>query len=140
MATFVFFDEWKATQADAAVVSTDVFKAYLSNDAPVVGTDTVKANVAEITAAGGYAEKTLTTAWAETGAGAGIWRLSMGADQTWTASGAAFDAFQYVVVYDSTVAGSPLVGYWNYGSALTLNDGDSFTLDVDANFSVYTLT
>ncbi len=140
MATFTFFDEWKRYQATVANVDTDTFKLFLTNSAVNAGTNTVKADLSPISGAGGYAEKTLTTAWAETGAGTGVWRLSMGADQTWTASGAAFDAFQYVVVYDSTVAGSPLVGYWNYGSALTLNDGDSFTLDVDANFSVYTLT
>jgi len=140
MATFTFFHEWKNTQAVAANLSTDVFKAYLTADAPVIDTHTVKADLAEISAAGGYAEKTLTTTWAETGAGTGVWRLSIGADQTWTASGAAFDAFRYVVVYDDTVAADPLVGYWDYGSLLTLNDADSMTLDVDANFSAYTLT
>ena len=34
----------------------------------------------------------------------------------------------------------PLVGYWDYGSGLSLLAGDSLTLDVDANFSMYTLT
>lgn len=140
MATFTFFHEWKNTQAGAANLGTDVFKAYLTAAAPAVDTHTVKADLAEISAAGAYAEKTLTTTWAETGAGTGVWRLSIGADQTWTASGGAFDAFRYVVVYDDTVAADPLVGYWDYGSLLTLNDADSLTLDVDANFSAYTLT
>lgn len=142
MATFTFFDEWKRYQASVANVETDTFKLMLTNTAPVVGTHTVKGDLTEISATGGYAAKTLTTTWAETGAGTAVWRFSMGADQTWTASGASFDAFRYVVMYDDTVASpvKPLVGYWDYGSALTLNSGDSLTVDVDANFSVYTLT
>jgi len=142
MATFIFFDEWKRYQATTAQLETDAFKLMLTNTAPVVATHTVKADLTEITAAGGYASKSLTTAWQETGAGSSIWRFSMGADQTWTASGAAFDTFRYVVVYDDTVVtpSKPLVGYWDYGSALNLADGDSLTVDVDANFSVYTLT
>jgi hypothetical protein len=142
MATFTFYDEWKNLQAAGVNVSTDVFKIMLTSDAPIVGTDSVKADATEISATGGYAAKTPTMTWAETGAGTSIWRLSIGADQTWTAAGAAFDVFRYVVLYDDTVASpvKPLVGYWDYGSNLTLNDGDSLTLNVDANFSVYTLT
>lgn len=142
MATFTFFDEWKRYQGSVANVETDTFKLLLTNTAPIVGTHTVKADLTPISGAGGYAEKTLTTTWAETGAGTGVWRFSIGADQTWTAAGAAFDAFQYVVMYDDTVAApaDPLVGYWDYGSALTLNDTDSLTLNVDADFAAYTLT
>lgn len=140
MATFTFFHEWKTYQATSANVSSDVFKMYLSNDAPVVGTDTIKTDVTEIGATGGYALKTLTTTWAETGSGTGIWRLANNQDETWTASGAAFDLFRYIVVYDDTVVNDPLVGYWDYGvGGLTLNDGDSFTVNLDANFSIYTL-
>lgn len=142
MAAFTFFDEWKRYQATVADVSSDTFKLLLTNTAVASGTNTVKADLTPISAAGGYAEKTLTVTWAETGAGTGVWRFSIGADQTWTASGAAFDAFRYVVMYDDTTT-SPvdaLVGYWDYGSALTLNDGDSLTVDLDANFSTYTLS
>jgi hypothetical protein len=142
MATFTFFDEWKNLQATVVNAGTDTFKIMLTSDAPVVGTDSIKGDLTEISAAGGYAPKTPTVTWAETAGGSSIWRLSIGADQTWTASGAAFDVFRYVVLYDDTVAApvKPLVGYWDYGSNLTLNDGDSLTLNVDANFSVYTLT
>lgn len=142
MAAFTFFDEWKRYQASVANVETDAFKLMLTNTAPNTSTHTVKADLTEISGAGGYAAKAPTTTWAETGAGTGVWRLSIGADQTWTAVGAAFDAFRYIVMYDDTVAApvKPLVGYWDYGSALTLNTGDSLTVDVDANFSVYTLS
>jgi hypothetical protein len=48
---------------------------------------------------------------------------------TWTASGAGF-AFRYAVTYDSTTG--LLIGYNDYGSTLTLNVGDTFTLTFDA--------
>lgn len=143
MANFTFFHEFKKYLADGTIdLDTHTFKIYLSNDAPVVGTDTVKADVTEITSAGGYALKTPTFTWTETGAGTGVWRFAANADQTWTASGAAFDTFRYVVLFDDTPTSpaDPLVGYWDYGSGLTLADGDSFTLDLDANFSIFTLT
>lgn len=140
MATFTFFDEWIRYEGTVANVESDTFKLLLTNTAVNAATHTVKADLTPISGAGGYAEKTLTVTWAETGAGTGIWRFSIGADQTWTAAGAAFDAFRYVVMYDDTTAApvDALVGYWDYGSALTLNDGDSLTLNVDANFAAYT--
>lgn len=140
MATFTFFDEWLRYEGTVANVESDTFKLLLTNTAVNAATHTVKADLTPISAAGGYAEKTLTVTWAETGAGTGVWRFSIGADQTWTAAGAAFDQFQYVVMYDdsTTVPVDALVGYWDYGSGLTLNDGDSFTLNVDANFAAYT--
>ena len=48
-----------------------------------------------------------------------------------TASGTV-GPFRYVVIYDDTVATDPLVGYYDYGSSITLNSGDSFTVDFDA--------
>lgn len=140
MATFTFFDEWIRYEGTVANVESDTFKLLLTNTAVNAQTHTAKADLTPISGAGGYAEKTLTVTWAETGAGTGVWRFSIGADQTWTAAGAAFDAFQYIVMYDDTTAApaDALVGYWDYGSALVLNDGDSLTLNVDANFAAYT--
>ena len=46
---------------------------------------------------------------------------------SWTASGGNVGPFEYVILYDS--ASSKLLGWWDYGSAVTLNgaNGDSFT-------------
>ena len=144
MATFTFFHEFKKYLADGTIdLDTHVFKIYLSNDAPVVGTDTVKADVTEITSAGGYASKTVTCTWTETGAGTGVWRFATSSgDQTWTASGAAFDAFRYVVLFDDTPTSpaDPLVGYWDTGGTQNIADGSSFTLDLDANGAFFTLS
>lgn len=39
--------------------------------------------------------------------------------------------FQYVVIYDDdpTAPADPLIAWWDYGSALTLNNGESLTID-----------
>lgn len=138
MATFTFFDEFKKYLGDGTIdLDTHTFKAVLSNTAPTVGTDTVLANITEIANGNGYTTGgvTLTSVtWAETGAGTGIWRWSA-ADFTWTASGGSFGPFRYVIVYDDTPTSpaDPLLGLLDYGSSITITDGNSFTGDIGAN-------
>jgi hypothetical protein len=142
LATFTFFDEAKLRIGAGTIVLTTgshVFKAYLSNAAPNVDTHDDKADLAEIGATGGYASKTITHAWAETSAGTGIYRFAGSQDEVWTASGAAFDTFRYVILYDDTHASDALVGYWDNGSAVNLTDTNTFTLNLDANFEIFTL-
>lgn len=121
--------------------SADTFKVGLTNTALTQAGTQVKADLTAISANGG-GEKTLTVSLAETGAGTGIWRVSIAADQVWTASGGSFGPFQYVYVYDDTPTSpaDPVVGFFDYGSAITVGDAETFTLDVDANFAIFTAT
>lgn len=48
-----------------------------------------------------------------------------------TASGSV-GPFQYVVIYNDTATNDELIGWYDYGSALTLANTDTFTLDFDA--------
>ena len=142
MATFIFFDDWKRYTGDGGVeYDSDSFVMYLSNDAPIVATDGLKSEVVNITEQNGYSETVLTITWAETAGGSGIWRFANNADVSWTAAGGSFGPFQYVVVYDTTPTTplDPLVGYWDVGSATTITDGNTFTVDLDANFEIFTL-
>jgi len=56
------------------------------------------------------------------------------ADLVITASGGSIAAFRYIYLYNDTPTSpaDPLIGYWDYGSALTLTDGDSLTITFDA--------
>lgn len=140
MATLVVVDEFinhvftKKIDCDA-----DTFKVFLTNSAPTKAGSQVKGDLTPISEEHGYSEWAPTTAFAETGSGTGIWRFSIGADKTWTASGGPFGPFRYAVVYDDTPSSpaDPIVGYVDYGSAITVNDGETFTLDFDSDFAVF---
>ena len=52
-------------------------------------------------------------------------------DLVLTSTGGTTGPFRYVVIYndDPTSPADPLVAWWDYGSEITLGDGETFTLD-----------
>ena len=68
----------------------------------------------------------------------GTYKLVL-ADKTLTASGGAVAEFRYIYIYDDDSTGDKLIGYYDYGSAVTMEDGDTFILDFDASAGVITL-
>jgi hypothetical protein len=102
-----------------------VFKVYLSNAVPSASADAIKTDLAEISAGNGYtAGGTATTITiAET---TGTTTVS-GTQVVFTAAGGTIGPFQYAVLYNDTAASDNLIGWWDYGSALTLQDGETFT-------------
>jgi hypothetical protein len=140
MAAFNKFNDF-AEQIGLGVhnLDTGVLKIYLSNVAPVA-TNTVKADIAEITNQFGYtAPIDITGVWSESPAGTG--KLVAGNDPVViTASGGTIGPFRYVILYNDTPTSpaDPLIGWWDYLSAVTLQDGETFTVDFGA--SVLTIT
>ena len=117
---------------------SDVLYCGLSNTLPVA-TNAVWADITEISAGNGYTAGGTTTA--NTGAGASGTYTVTGTNITWTASGGAIATFRYVVLYNHTQTSplKPLVGWWDYGSALTLNTGDSLTVKFNSGSSSGTI-
>lgn len=144
MATLTLIDAFKDFQGAAVPdldFANDLFTIYLSNEAPIVATDSVKTDIANITEQNGYTETNLSTTWVEQSAGNGIFVLRHTADIVWTASGGSFGPFRYVVVYDNTIT-TPLdllVGFWDNGSSITITTGNSFTVDLNATFDIFSL-
>lgn len=138
MALFTFVHEFVGNLGNGVHnLGTGSFKAALSNVAPVAATTAVFADITDIAAGNGYTAggHTLDSeAWAETGAGTGIWQFTS-ADEVFTASGGSIAAFRYPVVYNDTPTSpaDPVVGFLDYGSSITITDGNTFTLDVGAN-------
>jgi hypothetical protein len=60
------------------------------------------------------------------------------ADTVFTASGGAIGPFRYVILYNST-ATNLLIGSYDYGSNVTLNNTETFTVDFDNVVGVLTL-
>lgn len=98
--------------------------------APTGDGNGVLANVTEISYTNCSSRNVTTTSSTQT---SGTYKLVL-ADLTLTASGGSVGPFQYLYIYNDTVAtpADPLIGYYDYGTALTLNDGDSFTVDFSA--------
>lgn len=109
-------------------LNTDQLNVYLSNAVPSASADAVKADLAEIGAGNGYVADgaDTTNTFAESG---GTGTLT-GTAVTWTASGGTIGPFQYVVLMNVTQTSplKPLIAWWDYGAALTLNAGETFTV------------
>jgi len=54
-------------------------------------------------------------------------------DLVLTASGGSVASFQYVVIYNDTATNDELICWFDYGSAVTLANGETLTLDFDAS-------
>lgn len=60
-------------------------------------------------------------------------------DLVLTSSGGTTGPFRYIYIYDDASVGDKLICYFDYGASLTLQDGDTFTLDFDASTGVLTI-
>lgn len=90
----------------------------------------MKGDIAEITNQNGYtAPVDMQNLYSET-TGTGTCTST---DIVITASGAV-GPFQYVPHYDDTHASDILINWYDYGSAVTLANGETFTIDYGASF------
>lgn len=111
---------------------TDTLKIALTNTAPNVSTHAALADITEISAGNGYTAGGTavgSNAYSQT---AGTAALS-GNDVVFTASGGSMATFRYAVLYNDTSTSDKLIQYWDYGSAVTLAVGETFTVDFGSN-------
>ena len=132
MATFVRFHQFAEDLAKGVHnLATADLRYALTNDAPDAATDAVLADLTGLLSAGsGYPSGGIALTGTTIEQTGGIAPL-LTDDKTLTASGGSIGPFRYVVLYNNTPAGDPLIGYWDRGSSVTLNDGDSAVLDAD---------
>jgi len=116
-------------------LNADDLKVYLSNATPSASGDADKADLAEITNENGYtAPVDIQNAMSESGGTATLTAV----DVVITASGGTVGPFRYAPIFNDTHTSDGLIGWWDYGSSITLQDGESITVDFGA--SVFTLT
>lgn len=127
MASFVKYECFSETLAEKAHnLDTDVLKVALTNTAPNAATHTTLASITELGAGNGYTAGGEDTQNATSRSG-GTTSVT-GVDVVWTASGGTIGPFRYVVLYNDTTSDN-LIGYWDYGSSVTLQIGETFTTD-----------
>ncbi len=116
-------------------LGTDQLVIALSNSAPVA-TNTVLANITEIAYTNLSSRNITTTSSAQT---SGTYKLTL-TDLVLTATGAV-GPFRYVVIYNDTPISpaDPLIGWYDYGSSISLANGDTFTIDFDGVNGVLTI-
>lgn len=143
MASFTKVNDFVVNLANAMDLDSDTLKVALTNTDPTSGTNVagdgngVLANISEIS----YTNlSTRTLANVTSSQTSGTYKLSAD-DLTLTASGGSVAAFRYIVIYNDTPTSpaDPVIGYYDYGTSLTLNDGDTFTIDIGSN-GILTLT
>ena len=109
-------------------LQTAVFKAALTNTPPNAASDTT-ASYPPPAAVDGYPAggATLTTLSASTTGG--LFTLVL-QDYVFTAGPGGIGPFRYIVLYDSS-AGNKVIGYYDRGASVMLNNADTFTTDFD---------
>ena len=138
MATSTFFKFNSFTEAIAEKVhnlGADTLEVALTNTLPV-NTNTQLSNITQITYTFLNARTVTVSGSAQT---AGVYKLSI-TDKTLTSTGGSTGPFRYVVLFNQTATNDELIGWYDYGSSITLGDGESLLLNFDDANGVLTIT
>lgn len=130
MATYTKFNQFVEDVAEKVHnLGADALKIMLVNSPAPVATNSVKGDLTEIGTGNGYSAGgsavTVTTSSQSSGT------YTLAANQVvFTASGGSIGGFRYAVLYNDTPTSpaDPLIAFWDYGSSITLLDGETFTV------------
>ena len=107
----------------------DSLTIVLSNTAPDL-TDTNLASLSEIAAGNGYSSGGNAITITASSQTTGTYTL-VGNDLVITASGGTIGPFRYAILHNATA--NAAIGYCDYGSSITLQDGETFTVNFGAS-------
>ena len=116
------------------VAASHVIKVALHSDAPTVATDDELGDLSQPTGTGYTAGGIdIENDMSESSGTATV----TGVDKVWTAGASDWTAFRYASIHNDDSTTDKLLGNWDYGSNVTLLNGETFTVDFGA--SVFTL-
>jgi len=141
MASLVKFQAFVEALAEGKHdLGANTFFVQLSNSAPDAAADAVETDLpADLGSGFGYTAGGVTCGTAVTSAQTGgTYKLCI-ADKVITASGGSIGPFRYVILLNNSAANKDLVGYYDYGSSITLLDTETFTINFDDANGVLTI-
>ena len=106
-------------------LGADQLEIALSNSLPSAS-NTQLSDISQIAYTGLSARVVTTISSTQT---SGVYKLIL-QDLTLFASGA-IPAFRYIILFNQTSTNDLLIGYYDYGNIVTLNNGETFTIDFD---------
>lgn len=126
MASYNKFNIFVANVANGVHnLGSDTLTIALTDTVPV-STNTVIANISQISYANLSSRNITVTSSSQS---LGVYSLI--ANQATLVAAGSVPQFRYVVLYDSTVSGGPLIAWYDYGSELNMITGDQFTVGFD---------
>jgi hypothetical protein len=134
MATYTKFQPFVEHLAEKVHnLGSDTLTVALTNTAPNA-TDATLSQLTQV--AYTYCSSRVLTASASSQT-SGTYKLVLD-DLTLTASGGSVGPFRYAVIYNDTPTSpaDPLIGFYDYGSSITLAAGESLLLDFNASNGV----
>ena len=135
MASFTKFNKFVLNLGDKVFnLGSDSLKVALTNTLPVAATANQLSDITEISYTNCSTRAVTTTSYTQTSGTAKL----ICAQLTLTASGAV-GPFEWVVLYDDTATNKELIGFWDYGSAVTLANTDTFLVGFDTSGGVLTI-
>ncbi len=137
MASFNKYQKGVEALVEGINAGSDTWKIALSNRTPVVASDATLSDAVEISAGNGYTAGGNAASVASSSQTGGTYKLVLNSPSTWTATGGSIGPFEYAILYDATT--DNLIGYWDYGSAVTLSVGESFSVVLDGTSGVFTV-
>lgn len=138
MASFQKFNSFVEAVAEKVHnLGSDQLKIALTNTAPVAANSvyTDLTSPLPTTNLSGATPFNLTTS--SSAQTSGTYKLVI-ADLVLTATGAV-GPFRYIVIYNDTAASDELIGFYDYGTSISLANGETFTLDFDGSAGVLTI-
>jgi hypothetical protein len=143
MASFVKVNDFVKNAVHNIDLESDQIAVALTNTAPgsessnpTADGNGIVGNLTQISYSNCSSRNVTTSSSTQT---SGTYKLVL-ADLTLTASGTV-GPFRYIYIFDDTVSSpaDPIIGYYDYGTSITLNNGDTFTLDFSPSNGVIQL-
>lgn len=142
MATYNKFHQFsediaKGVHDFTSVTTAELIVALTNQSNAPVATNSVLADLTEISYSG---LSSRSISYVSSSQSSGVYKLIL-SDLTLTSSGSV-GPFRYVVVYNNTPTSpsKPLICWYDYGSEITLGNGESLLIDFDNTNGLFTLS